>query len=342
MDPQQPLLENLILQFQQQNANIASMQQALATALERQAAAVPPVVQPVVHVQSSSKPKHLERPPTYDGKDRAACSTFISSLKQYLRACPATDFPTEDSKINFAISYLRDDAFKWVEPYLETRDDPEKCDPMFATASKFFEALLKAKGDPDLKGTYTRKLYALRQTGSAASYTSEFHRLSAYLGWDDEALRAQYEVGLKPEIKDALALRESDPPTLQDLTAAVIKLDNRLYVRKEESRHSNKSSNPVRNPPNPVRNVSNASKGSRNSNSPSNSASKASNGPAPMDLDASKTRKFKPLTPQEKQYRRDNNLCMYCGTAGHRAAECPRKTTARISATLDPPAKSEN
>ena len=60
-----------------------------------------------------------------------------------------------------------------------------------------------------------------------------------------------------------------------------------------------------------------------------------------MDLDATRSNKrFKPLTPEERKRRYDNNLCLYCGKAGHRAGDCPEKrktggySKGRINATL--------
>ncbi len=41
-----------------------------------------------------------------------------------------------------------------------------------------------------------------------------------------------------------------------------------------------------------------------------------------MQID--KTR-FKPLTKQEKQCQRTNNLCLYCGKPCHVACECVKK-----------------
>ena len=32
-----------------------------------------------------------------------------------------------------------------------------------------------------------------------------------------------------------------------------------------------------------------------------------------------------PVTDQEKKRRRDNNLCLYCGSSGHWASQCPHK-----------------
>ena len=46
-----------------------------------------------------------------------------------------------------------------------------------------------------------------------------------------------------------------------------------------------------------------------------------------MDLDSTATRKFKPLTDAKKKHRRENNLCMYCGKAGHMAAQCNLKNS---------------
>ena len=43
-----------------------------------------------------------------------------------------------------------------------------------------------------------------------------------------------------------------------------------------------------------------------------------------MDLSASKGPK-KPLTPEERKYRFNNNLCLYCGKPGHRIMD--HKTT---------------
>jgi hypothetical protein len=35
------------------------------------------------------------------------------------------------------------------------------------------------------------------------------------------------------------------------------------------------------------------------------------------------------LTPQEKQRRMDNNLCLLCADPGHRVLHCPKATKAR-------------
>ncbi|SCZ91722.1 BZ3500_MvSof-1268-A1-R1_Chr5-1g07630 [Microbotryum saponariae] len=41
-----------------------------------------------------------------------------------------------------------------------------------------------------------------------------------------------------------------------------------------------------------------------------------------MDVDATTTRRA-PLTPQEREQRLKNNLCLYCGEGGHQVSSCP-------------------
>ena len=45
--------------------------------------------------------------------------------------------------------------------------------------------------------------------------------------------------------------------------------------------------------------------------------------PVPMEIGS--VTKFKPLTEEEKNRRRREGLCMYCGKAGHVALRCPAK-----------------
>ena len=341
--PQQPdqnFFEAVLNQMAQQSTQMIAMQGALQNMLANPT----PVHVEVAPSANNPNPiniaaqtaKTMERPPTFDGKSRSSCSTFVSQVRHYLRTNILL-YPTDDSRINFVVGYLRDDAYRWIEPHLETRPIQ-----YFLNFETFIVALLAAKGDPDIINTYTRKIEALKQTASASSYATEFFRLSAYLAWNDAALMVQFKRGLKPEIKDALALREIDPVSTQQLSDIAIRLDNRLFERREEKKHEGKPSNPQSN--------SNQSRSSstvtRTSTAPSNNAQASkttsttttSTGPAPMDLDAARSKKHKALTPQEREYRLKNNLCLYCGEGGHRAGQCPRKSAVRILAVLGAPA----
>jgi hypothetical protein len=117
-----------------------------------------------------------------------------------------------------------------------------------------------------------------------------------------------------------LAYSTEDPCSLKDLSDFAIRLDNRLHDRRMDK------SGGLRPTPGPYR-----SSGSGRLPSSTDSST-------PMDLDGTTTsRRFKPLTEAEKKRRRDNNLCLYCGDAGHKANECPKKARpARFQATLGP------
>jgi hypothetical protein len=274
---------------------------------------------------ASATNRHINKPPEYDGKDKQFCSTFISHLNLYI-SVNASLFPTDRDKVAFAASYLRGQAFSWFEPHLLRQDDP-----LLDDFQAFTEELIRNLGDPDRERSMTSRLQSLTQIGSASSYASNFFKLSAFLNWNDDALRAQFYSGLKSEVKDALALSNVDPTTVQELSALAIRLDNRLHERRQESKTRTFSSRPT--PNGPQRNFSRPQTGST-----------ASTGPRPMDLDATKTQRFKPLTNDERQRRMKENLCLYCGKSGHRVDACPekpRKASNRIQATLTPTSRIE-
>lgn len=183
----------------------------------------------------------------------------------------------------------------------------------------------------------------LKQGNSPAySYYTRFQELTSYLSWGDQAYRDIFYKNLKDEIKDELSKKDL-PKTLKEIAEEAISIDNRLYERRQERRNHTSSNSPRTFLPS-------SSQGNPSKHSPAFNPTPRSNpsvsGPVPMEIDA--TTSLRRLTPQEKQYRRQHNLCMYCGEAGHFAVQCPNKKprgpqnhpkfseiTYRISAPLD-------
>lgn len=285
---------------------------------------VPPQVVPVPAVPNHLRDlgKTFQKPPEFDGKDRKACSTFISHLNLYIGGNSHL-FTDDRSKVMFAASYLRGPAFSWFEPHLQGTNDE-----LLQSYARFTEELTSNLGDPDRLRTLTRELQSLKQTASAAAYSSKFYNISSYLSWNDSALKDQYYTGLKSEVKDALAYANVDPATLKELSDLAIRLDNRLHERRmDNTRASGTRQAPL------------TSRGPASGASSSHTT--ASSGPSAMDLDGTRSKKFKPLTSQERQRRIDNRLCLYCGESGHGVAQCPNKVSpgqkpARLQATLGP------
>jgi hypothetical protein len=51
--------------------------------------------------------------------------------------------------------------------------------------------------------------------------------------------------------------------------------------------------------------------------------------PTPMEIDM--TRRRGPLSDEEKQRRRANRLCLYCGGPGHIAIHCPHRPRRQVN-----------
>ena len=276
---------------------------------------------PVTVVQMPNLGKVLHKPSEYDGKDRNACHTFVAQLRLYISGNPSL-FTAEESKVLFAATYLRGKAFSWIEPKLANPTSLASL-AILSDFNTFCLELIRNLGDPDREKNMAKKLNGISQTSSAANYRTEFDNISQYLTWDDSALRAKFYDGLKSDVKDALSYVLEEPNNYKDFQDLCIRLDNRIYERKTETRgRTDHRTKPVERTVN--RTVTRTFPTPRTSSSTTTS-NRTSTGPVPMDLDATRSKKFKPLTPQERQKRIDNNLCLYSGESGHRAGQCPTK-----------------
>ena len=106
------------------------------------------------------------------------------------------------------------------------------------------------------------------------------------------------------------------PITLQDLRKLIQTIDHRYWERKAEvTREANPTSRvDPRNDPKIVKNPEAAPK------------SKALENLKPGPDLIGKLGKDGKLTPQERQRRMDNSLCLFCGKTGHIAKECPKSS----------------
>lgn len=309
----------------------AALEAAKQVARETQEQAAQNAAANQAHASTLSFGKVLNKPQTYDGKDRNACATFLAQVRLYIFGNSAL-FPNEQTKVLFVSTYLRGKAFSWVEPKLLLGEDKV---PMLNNFTLFCTEMVRALGDPDRAKQMAKKLNALKQTGSCASYRTEFENISQYLEWDDHALKSRFYEGLKSDVKDALSYVMEEPDGLSAFQDLCVKLDNRIYERKSESRKETKQHNGRGNTSNPEPRAT--------TQTTSTTETRQTSDGSAMDLDGTRTGPFKPLTPAEKQRRRDNNLCLYCGEEGHRADSCSKKRkSAKLQATLEGPAESDS
>jgi hypothetical protein len=319
--------ENNFAAYVRHQQNITEQLQAQIAALEAAAtaaaaAAATPAVAPTIDVVPSrfSEPK-TSAPPTFDGSKPRDCRPFLNHCRINFQTQPSR-FLTDHSKIFYTIGYLRGSAFELIEPYLDEARHLER-PTWLNTFATFADHLNNAFGIVDEAQQAERRLRNLQQTGSASQYYTRFLALASLLDWDDHALRSQFYFGLKPHIKDDLAHHER-PTTLTALKDLAIRVDNRLFERFQERKEERST---VSNPSNPPPRFTAPAQ-------PRIFAPRMpATGPTPMDIDALTSPPPRgPLSAQEKQRRRQLNLCLYCGQPSHMAYACPLKPQPRAQA----------
>jgi hypothetical protein len=304
-DLSDPTPEQVILQQMQQRIIDleARYTQQTTELLGLQAIASRPVQVTQTASQYTKEPK-ISSPPVFAGRKQEA-TEFLLKCDTVFNVQNRT-YSSDQSKLAFVTNLLKDEAYHWVMPHLLL---PVQEQPAWINNWVLFkEEFRKAFGDSDIIETSRQKLKALRQTQSATSYATEFTRHSAYLHWGDEALRHTYFDGLKEDVKDRLLT----PNTYSDLHSLVtdsVKWDNLLFQRR-------------RTQPTPVRQF--RPDFNKPFTKPYTLTLPQAYVPVPMEVDGVRP-VFKPLTADEKETRIKNNLCLYCGKAGHQVRDCRAK-----------------
>jgi hypothetical protein len=286
----------------------------------------------LTHRNNHQEPK-IPDPPMFSG-ERKELLSFLTKCQIKFDGQPSR-FPNERSKILYAGSRLEGPAFSWFQPLISQypAGSEESTPPELTSFKAFTGALTTIYGDPNLEATAVREIRRLHQTGSAAEYAAKFESKKQYMHWNDEALRDQFYLNLKEELKDEIA-PVGKPQTYLELKNLAIRLDARLFERRLERGPSASttrpppakptarpftwsapSAHPAPTPP-PTTTPRMLVPPSSSLKAPSQSA----DGTTPMELDAGG---FWHLTEAERSRRRTLGLCGYCGERGHPTSTCP-------------------
>ncbi|KAL0188146.1 hypothetical protein M9458_015245, partial [Cirrhinus mrigala] len=134
------------------------------------------------------------------------------------------------------------------------------------------------------------QILMLRQgKGTAAEFALAFRTLAAQMGWLDEPLKLPFWRGLSHEQQAELTYRDKGK-NLDELTDLTIHIDNLIRSRKP-----NRSSMFCL--PSP---------------------------PLVSEQEAMQVGHTR-LSPEERDHRFQQNLCLYCGQAGHMKVSCPSR-----------------
>ncbi|KAH0609663.1 uncharacterized protein H6S33_013149 [Morchella sextelata] len=302
-------IDNLEEQINRLNLDLNVARAAPAPTVAVPVAAAPPPA-PVPAFRSEKFPD----PEKFDGT-RTKLPGFTTQLRMKLEV-NHDRFRNEAAKVIYAVSRLEGRALDQVVPLVNANPAAP-----FSSVTAFVAHLEASFGDPDPRGTARRQLVALKQRkGDFATYYSQFLRIVAYLDYNEGAKIDALAEGLSEDLKDATTYRTDRPNTVEAYATMLMTIDNQVRGRKAEQRA--------------IRNTMGQFTAPAAVAHPSHTAG----GLAPMDLSALQSRPTqRPAIEQrytfvngqrktsaaEKQWRRDNNLCMYCANPGHVFANCP-------------------
>ena len=232
-------------------------------------------------------------------------------------------YATDAARISFAASYLDASTKEWFKPKV---DLVTWTTLTFPTWASFTQALKAAFHDPDAYQTAEQKIQKLRQGNrDCAKYYAEFITHATILEWDERTKISFFKKGLNEELQKLLLTNVNSPNVFTEYVSIAIKLDNNLRAHKQQRYTTSRTNDGRFSQPTP--------------------STATSSHPGPMDLSATRRTNYQPkypsqkrgqLSDNEKQRRRNNNLCMYCGNPGQWATTCPHK---KNKTTNQPPAK---
>jgi hypothetical protein len=252
----------------------------------------------------------VREPEFFDGGPNSNLRNLFAQVQLIFRDNPA-DFPDDSKKVIYVISHFRGAASSWIEPYLERSELP-------AWGSDFtlFKAELKRVfGHANHYVKVVHDLFDLKQTGSVPVYAVAFRQLASRLQWSDQPLVAHFYQGLKTPLRAELVkTKDFFEMELEDFIALAVNTEI-VLDQQDQEQSSKRHSRPTKrgSPDDPSEN-SRAAVGHSGSRSARSNDSRSP---------------FRPLTEKEKNYRRENNLCVYCGDKGHSVTDCPVRSKYR-------------
>jgi hypothetical protein len=288
-------------------------------------------------LMSLAKPRQPEarakvkEPDAYDGSNQAKLRTYFLQCMLNFRDRPSA-FKTGSAKVQYAISYLTGTALVHCEPAILGEIIPE---PAWLNNWDLFKAELEfnfGHFNNAAQAEIELEKIVMKEHHKAARYFIDFTTASTRTGWNDAALRHAAYKGLAKRIKDDL-LHFPRFQSFTELRQFALECDSRYWERKDydamanarspqTSNRSNNQSGNANQSSSGSNKDKNRNKGNNNS-TPKGSANNSTPQRNTPDI-SSKLGKDGKLTPEERQRRFDQGLCMLCGTKGHMVKDCPK------------------
>src|SRR5271168_90065 len=284
----------------------------------------------------------VKEPDTFNGSDSRKLNNFILLCNLYFRHKPSA-YSDNSAKVTFTLSHLRGLALDLFEPaILDSEENPD-----WLTDWSAFLCLLRSHFgpiDPVADAEDAIDNLKMHENQRIVKYDVEFNRFAIKTGWDDAVLRHRYYSGLAEHIKDIMG-QQAKPTTLDNTRKLAHSIDSRYWERLREKNRSDKTNTKSNNRSDNKSDKNNSQASSSrhySDKSPSTSKPHSSSNHKSCESSLNSGSSDKPaysdklkngkLTPQERQRRMDNELCLYCGETGHKAGNCNKQISSSSKA----------
>ncbi len=293
---------------------LAAQVQQLTSVLTQQTAAAsaipPPPPVPGPPPPSDAPEPRVGTPERYAG-DPEGCGPFLTNCSILFALQPRT-FATEKAKVAYAINHLTGRARLWGTAEWDRET------PACSSFQAFAEEFRKVFGMGADSAAAGRGLFHLCQgTRSVSDYSIEFRTQALRSNWNVSALCDAFLHGLADYIKDELVSYDL-PATLDELIGLATWVDHRVQARRREKRQEASEHQAWSRP-----------RGAATSATPARPAEQPQREQPTESLEPMQVGRSR-LSAEERQRRRQNNLCLYCGQGGHFLARCPLKARAHL------------
>src|SRR3984893_407542 len=268
----------------------------------------------------------VREPEPFDGSDARKLHSFLVQCELNFQDRPK-NFPQDSDRVNFAVSFLKGMALEWFEPAIlgeSVEEDWLEDWDLFLRELKTNFGPFDPTGDAEVEIDHLR----MKDSHRVTKYNVEFNHLSARLHWDEAALRHNYYRGLLNRIKDEIA-RIGKPTSLPELRKLTHDIDRRYWERKGELAREAppKGDNPQKSEKKSQNQGRSGQSGAQKNTKPNSGNNSGSlNQQKKSNHLKDKIGQDGKLTPEEHQWRFDNNLCLVCGGTRHVAKDCLKTT----------------